>query len=97
MRPKVSEENKKKIDMEMSNDTKNGRFKYQEPIDKLLAEGCQLPELFVPNNLQANMSLLSLSCFTEAEKAETFYRNLCKAFKNVQTKKLVEDKQDEKN
>lgn len=112
MRPKVSEENKKKIDMEMSNDTKNGRFKYQEPIDKLLAEGCQLPELFVPNNLQAcrfafseedhpnhipqymsnpkcmlldigkgkaNMSLLSLSCFTEAEKAETFYRNLCKA------------------
>ena len=160
--------------MEMSNDTKNGRFKYQEPIDKLLAEGCQLPELYMPNNLQAcrfafsatgrpnhipqymsnpkrmlqdmgkgkaNVSLLSLSCFIEAEKAETFYRNLCKAFKNVQntigdslsegrltnddglmtsvagnghfdfyeyeccdlnrtfqiTKKLVEDKQDEKN
>lgn len=103
--------------MEMSNDTKSGRFKYQEPINKLLAEGCQLPELFMPNNQQAcrfafsaeghpnhipqymsnpkrmlqdmgkgktNMSLLSLSCFTEAERAETFYRILCKAFKNVQ-------------
>ena len=101
----------------MSNDKKNGRFKYQEQIDKLLAEGYQLPELFMPNNLQAcrfvfseegrpnhipqymsnpkrmlqdigkgkaNLSLLSLSCFTEAEKAVTFYRNLCKAFKNVQ-------------
>ncbi len=115
--PRAITENKKKIDMEMSNDTKSGRFKYQEPIDKLLAEGCQLPELFMPNNQQAcrfafsaeghpnhipqymsnpkrmlqdmgkgktNMSLLSLSCFTEAERAETFYRNLCKAFKNVQ-------------
>lgn len=103
--------------MDMSNDKMNGRFKYQEQIDKLLAEGCQLPELFMPNNQQAcrfvfseeghsnhipqylsnpkrmlqdigkgkaNISLLSLSCFTEAEKAETFYRNLCKAFKNVQ-------------
>ncbi len=95
---------------------KNGKFKYQEQIDMLLADGCQLPELFMPNNQQAcrfafseeghpnhipqymsnpkrmlqdmgkgkaNMSLLSLSCFTEAEKAETFYRNLCKAFKNI--------------
>ena len=103
--------------MESSNDTKNGRFKYQEQIDMLLAEGCQLPELFMPENLQAcrfafsgeghvnhvpqymsnpkrmlqdmgkgkvNLSLLSLSCFTEVEKAETFYRNLCKAFKNIQ-------------
>lgn len=102
--------------MEMFNDKKNSRFKYQEQLDMLLAEGCQLPELFMPNNLQAcrfvfseeghsnhipqymsnpkrmlqdigkgkaNISLLSLSCFTEAEKAETFYRNLCKAFKNV--------------
>ena len=103
--------------MEMSNDNKNGRFKYQKQIDELLAIGCQLPELYAPNNLQAcrfafsregytnhipqymsnprrllqdmdkgkaNMSLLSLSCFTETEKAETFYRNLCKAFKNIQ-------------
>ena len=101
----------------MFNDKKNGMFKYQEQIDMLMAEGCQLPELFMPNNKQAcrfafsveghpnhipqymsnpkrmlqdmgkgkaNMSLLSLSCFTEVEKAETFYRNLCKAFKNVQ-------------
>ena len=103
--------------MEKYNDKKNGRFKYQKQIDRLLAEGCQLPELFMPNSLQAcrfafseeghpnhipqymsnprrmlqdigngkaNMSLLSLSCFTETEKAETFYSNLCKAFKNVQ-------------
>ena len=33
---------------------------------------------------KANISLLSLSCFTTAEKAETFYTNLRKAFKNVQ-------------
>jgi hypothetical protein len=33
---------------------------------------------------KANMSLLALSCFTTVEKAETFYANLRKAFKNVQ-------------
>jgi hypothetical protein len=33
---------------------------------------------------KTNMSLLALSCFTTAEKAETFYANLRKAFKNVQ-------------
>ena len=92
------------------------KLKYQKQIDELLALGCQLPELFAPNNVQAcryafagdghinhvpqymsnpkrmlqdmgkgkaNMSLLSLSCFTSAEKAETFYTNLRKAFKNV--------------
>ena len=96
---------------------KNDKFKYQEQIDMLLVEGCQLPDLFMPNNQhacrfvfseegrlnhipqymsnpkrmlqdigkgKANMSLLSLSCFSEAEKAEAFYRNLCKAFKNIQ-------------
>lgn len=95
----------------------NVRFKYQEQIEELLAGGCQLPELFAPNNLRAcrfafseeghtnnvpqymsnpkrmlqdigngkaNISLLSLSCFTTAEKAETFYSNLRKAFKNIQ-------------
>jgi len=31
----------------------------------------------------ATTSLLSLSCFTTSEKAESFYANLCKAFKNV--------------
>lgn len=94
------------------------RFKYQKQIDELLAMGCQLPELYAPNDLQAcrfafsenghtnhvpqymsnpkrmlqdmgkgkaNMSLLSLSCFTSADKAETFYTNLRKAFKNVHT------------
>jgi len=93
------------------------RFKYQEQIDDLLAIGCQLPELYAPNNLSAcrfafseeghtnhvpqymsnpkrmlqdkgkgnaNISLLALSCFTTAEKAETFYTNLRKAFKNIQ-------------
>ena len=93
------------------------KFKYQKQIDELLAIGCQLPELFAPNNLQAcrfafseegytnhipqymsnpkrllqdmgkgkaNISLLSLSCFTTADKAETFYTNLRKAFKNIQ-------------
>ena len=34
---------------------------------------------------KANMSLLSLSCFTTAEKAEKFYTNLRKAFKNAPT------------
>lgn len=91
-------------------------FKYQKQIDELLAMGCQLPELFAPNDMQAcrfafsgeghinhipqymsnpkrmlqdmgkgkaNTSLLSLSCFITAEKAETFYMNLCKAFKNA--------------
>ena len=29
------------------------KFKYQEQIDKLLALGCQLPELFEPNNIKA--------------------------------------------
>lgn len=33
---------------------------------------------------KANISLLSLSCFTSEEKAETFYANLRKTFKNVQ-------------
>jgi hypothetical protein len=103
--------------MEGKNDKMNIRFKYQEQIDMLLAEGCQLPELFVPNNLlscrfafagegyinhvpqymsnpkrmlqdmgqgKANISLLSLSCFTTTEKAEVFYNNLRKAFKNIQ-------------
>ena len=92
------------------------KFKYQKQIDELLAGGCQLPELFAPNNLQAcrfalsgeghsnhipqymsnpkrmlqdmgkgkaNISLLSLSCFTSEEKAEIFYTNLRKAFRNV--------------
>ena len=82
----------------------------------MLALGCQLPELFDPNNMQAcrfafseeghqnhvpqymsnpkrmlqdinkgkgNTSLLALSCFANAEKAETFYTNLLKAFKNA--------------
>ena len=86
-------------------------------MDELLATGCQLPELFAPNNTEAcrfafseqghanhvpqymsnpkrmlqdmgkgkaNISLLSLSCFTTAEKAEAFYTNLRKTFKNVQ-------------
>lgn len=92
------------------------KFKYQKQIDELLAIGCQLPDLFAPNDIEAcrfafseeghpnhipqymsnpkrmlqdvgkgkaNMSLLSLSCFTTSEKAETFYTNLCKAFKNA--------------
>ena len=96
--------------------TKVSKFKYQEQIDELLAIGCQLPELFAPNDMQAcrfafsgkghtnhvpqymnnpkrmlqdmgkgkaNTSLLSLSCFSTAEKAESFYTNLCKAFKNA--------------
>ena len=29
------------------------KFKYQKQIDELLAIGCQLPELYAPNNLQA--------------------------------------------
>jgi hypothetical protein len=94
------------------------KFKYQKQIDELLAKGCQLPELFAPNNMAAcrfvfsqeghqnhipqymsnpkrmlqdinkgtaNTSLLALSCFTTSEKAETFYANLRKAFKNVFT------------
>jgi hypothetical protein len=97
---------------------KEPKFKYQKQIDDLLAKGCQLPELFAPNNMQAcrftfseeghqnhvpqymsnpkrmlqdinkgkaNTSLLALSCFTTSEKAETFYTNLRKAFKNVFT------------
>lgn len=92
------------------------KFKYQKQIDELLAIGCQLPELFAPDNMKAcrfafsgeghtnhipqytsnpkrmlqdmgkgkaNTSLLSLSCFTTTEKAESFYTNLCKAFKNA--------------
>ena len=94
------------------------KLKYQKQIDELLAMGCQLPELFAPDNMEAcrfafsgeghtnhipqylsnpkrmlqdvgkgkaNMSLLSLSCFTTTEKAEAFYTNLCKAFKNAPT------------
>ncbi len=95
---------------------KSMRFKYQDQIDELLTIGCQLPELFDPNNMQAcrfafsgeehtnhipqymsnpkrmlqdmgkgkaTTSLLSLSCFTTAEKAEQFYTNLRRAFKNA--------------
>ena len=32
---------------------------------------------------KANLSLLSLSCFSTTEKAESFYMNLRKAFKNA--------------
>ena len=32
---------------------KETKFKYQKQIDELLATGCQLPELFAPNNLEA--------------------------------------------
>ena len=32
---------------------KSMRFKYQDQIDELLTIGCQLPELFDPNNMQA--------------------------------------------
>lgn len=97
---------------------KEPKFKYQKQIDELLAKGCQLPELFAPNNMhacrfaffedghqnhvpqymsnpkrmlqdinknKANTSLLALSCFTTSEKAETFYTNLRKAFKNIST------------
>ena len=92
------------------------KFKYQKQIEELMALGCQLPDLFLPNNMNAcrfafneagrqnhipqymsnpkrmlqdinkgkgNTSLLSLSCFSTAEKAETFYINLLKAFRNV--------------
>lgn len=34
---------------------------------------------------KATTSLLALSCFTTASKAESFYCNLHKAFKNIQT------------
>lgn len=33
--------------------TKETKFKYQKQIDELLAMGCQLPELFAPNDIQA--------------------------------------------
>lgn len=94
------------------------KYKYQKQIDDLLAIGCQLPELFAPEGIQAcrfvfsgeghanhipqymsnpkrmlqdlgkgkaTPSLLSLSCFTTAEKAEAFYMNLRKAFRNIAT------------
>jgi len=32
---------------------KEPKFKYQKQIDELLAKGCQLPELFAPNNMHA--------------------------------------------
>lgn len=35
------------------------------------------------NKGKGNTSLLALSCFTTAEKAESFYTNLRKAFKNA--------------
>lgn len=92
------------------------KFKYQKQIDELIEKGCQLPELFAPNNMtacrfvfsdstrqnhipqymsnpkrmlqdiekgKATTSLLSLSCFTTSDNAETFYGNLQKAFKNI--------------
>lgn len=95
---------------------KVSKFKYQKQIDQLLAIGCQLPELYAPNDMQAcrfafskerhknhipqymsnpkrmlqdmgkgkaSTSLLSLSCFTTMEGAQTFYANLLKAFKNL--------------
>ena len=31
---------------------RNVRLKYQKQIDELLAIGCQLPELFAPNNMR---------------------------------------------
>ncbi len=34
------------------------------------------------NNGKGNTSLLALSCFSSTEKAELFYLNLRKAFKN---------------
>ena len=34
---------------------------------------------------KASMSLLALSCFDSPSKAETFYDNLKKAFKNIST------------
>lgn len=92
------------------------KYKYQKQIDELIALGCQLPELYAPNNMKAcrfvysdtsrqshvpqymtnpkrllqdvakgkaTTSLLSLSCFTDTTKAESFYSNLRKAFKNI--------------
>lgn len=103
---------------EMKLMNKESIFKYQKQIDELLAKGCQLPELFAPNNTQAcrfafseeghqnhvpqymsnpkrmlqdiskgkaTTSLFALSCFTTSDKAEMFYSNLRKAFKNVST------------
>ena len=32
---------------------KEEKFKYQKQIDTLLALGCQLPELFAPNDMNA--------------------------------------------
>lgn len=94
----------------------NKKFKYQKVIDELIALGCQLPELYTPNNIKAcrfafsdpmhqnhipqyitnpkrmlqdlakgkaTTSLLSLSCFDNSTKAELFYGNLQKAFKNI--------------
>lgn len=37
----------------MSEEIKEIRFKYQKQIDELLAMGCQLPELFAPDDIQA--------------------------------------------
>jgi len=92
------------------------RFKYQTELDELMVLGCQLPDLFSPNNMlafrfafssdskknhlpqyksnprrmlqdikkgNATTSLLSLSCFDQSDKAETFYANLCRSFRNA--------------
>lgn len=92
------------------------KYKYQQQIDELIALGCQLHELYSPNNMQAcrfafsdsarqnhipqyvtnpkrmlqdiakskaTTSLLSLSCFDDTTKAESFYSNLQKAFRNI--------------
>lgn len=95
---------------------KQKKYKYQSQIDELIAMGCQLPELYAPNNIKAcrfafsdsehqnhipqymtnpkrmlqdvakgkaTTSLLSLSCFDNSTKAESFYYNLQKAFRNI--------------
>ena len=92
------------------------KFKYQKQINELIALGCQFPELYLPNYMQAcrfafsdsahqnhipqyvtnpkrmlqdvakskaTTSLLSLSCFDDTDKAESFYYNLQKAFRNI--------------
>lgn len=90
--------------MEMSNDKKNGMFKYQEQIDKLLAEGCQLPELFMPNNQQACRFVFSEE--GHSNHIPQYMSNPKRMLQDIGcdlnktfhiTKILKEEKQDEKN
>lgn len=81
------------------------KFKYQKQIDELLAIGCQLPELFAPDNMKACRFAFSGEGHTNhipqyMSNPKRMLQDMGKGKANTSfqiTKSLIEEKKDERD